>query len=200
MNKLITILSCLVCVLLISFYEKSSSTIDELENKLKRHRALTNNYLNIIESQQHNIVLLEEDREVLSNMLSKLALYLPVKNTHITSHFGYRDTSMHWGVDIRAKVGTPIKALCDGKIIGSYSNRGGYIATLVSSYGFDYVIKYMHLKEMPVNREVKAGEHIGLSGNTGNTTAPHIHLEIWVRNRPVDPNKIIEIIKQKELS
>lgn len=194
-NSLIIILCCVICSLLIYSFEKSSSTIDQLEEKIRQHKITANNYLNVIESQHNRIELLQKDREVLSSMLSKLASHLPVENTHITSHFGYRDTSMHWGVDIRAKVGTPIKALCDGEVIGSYSTRGGYTATLISSYGFDYMIKYMHLKDMPINTKVKAGDIIALSGNTGNTTGPHIHLEVWVKGRPIDPNEIIKIIK-----
>ena len=100
----------------------------------------------------------------------------------------------HNGVDIVVPVGTPVTAARDGKVIISKVNKGG----LQSGYGNYVVIEhddgsttlYAHLSERTVkfDQEVKAGDPIGLSGNTGESTGPHLHFEVN-SGRPFGPDE-----------
>ncbi|VFP86990.1 Murein DD-endopeptidase MepM [Candidatus Erwinia haradaeae] len=94
----------------------------------------------------------------------------------------------HKGVDFAVPIGTPVLAIGDGEVIVSKfsSTAGKYVAI---RHGHQYMTRYMHLKTLLVKagQKVKRGEHIALSGNTGRSTGPHVHFEIWVNNQAVNP-------------
>lgn len=109
----------------------------------------------------------------------------------------------HLGVDFAMPQGTPVLATTNGKIIKSGFNKiaGLYIALKNQNH---CVTRYMHLKKILVKTGdvVKIGKKIGLSGNTGRTTGPHLHYEIWINNHPINPMKVIlkysETLTEKE--
>ncbi|AFP85380.1 metalloendopeptidase-like membrane protein [secondary endosymbiont of Heteropsylla cubana] len=94
----------------------------------------------------------------------------------------------HLGVDFAVPVGTPILAVSDGEvIISKYDDiAGNYIAI---RHGHQYMTRYMHLHKLLVKpgQKVKLGERIALSGNTGRSTGPHLHYEVWLNQRPINP-------------
>jgi len=94
----------------------------------------------------------------------------------------------HNGLDFGVVVGTPIKATMDGKVIYAGWNDQGYGNLVIVENG-DYRTYYAHLSSIPVavGEAVSAGNTIGLSGNTGNSTGPHLHYEIRKNNVPIDP-------------
>ena len=97
---------------------------------------------------------------------------------------------MHHGLDFRAKVGTPIYATGDGVV--KTAKRKGTLGNLVEiDHGFGYVSRYAHLSSfsrgIKPGQKVKRGEVIGLSGNTGRTTGPHLHYEVLQNGKSVDP-------------
>ncbi|WP_425447716.1 M23 family metallopeptidase [Dethiothermospora halolimnae] len=102
-----------------------------------------------------------------------------------TSPYGPRWGRLHAGADIGMPVGTPLIALDNGKVIYSKLNGGG----VTKGYGYYIVVQYDnglyslygHLKELSkyrVGDRVNKGQIIAYSGNTGNTTGPHVHVEI----------------------
>ena len=95
----------------------------------------------------------------------------------------------HTGVDIACPVGTPIYAAFDGQVsfAGSASRYGGLIC-LTDKRGT--IIKYAHLSEIGVGygESVVKGQLIGKTGNTGNTTGPHLHFEVQVNGQLCDPS------------
>lgn len=113
----------------------------------------------------------------------------------IGSFFGYRTdpfykvTKMHEGIDFTAPVGTPIYATGDGVVTEAEYNRGGYGIALKISHGYGYETFYAHLSKMKARKgqKVKRGEVIGYVGNTGKSTAPHLHYEVHLRGKPVNP-------------
>ena len=115
--------------------------------------------------------------------------------TRFASGFGYRihpiykTRKMHTGVDLTAPVGTKIYATGNGKVISAGRSRGGYGKKVVIEHGYDYKTLYAHLSKVLVRRgqKVKRGDVIGLVGNTGRSTAPHLHYEVLFKNRPVNP-------------
>ena len=116
---------------------------------------------------------------------------LPVDHYRLTAGFGEYGlwSHAHTGQDFACPVGTPVHALGDGTIIfaaydGAYGNK------IAIQHAGGLVTWYAHLSayEVKVGAKVKAGQLIGLVGSTGNTTGPHLHLEIRpVKDQPVDP-------------
>jgi murein DD-endopeptidase MepM/ murein hydrolase activator NlpD len=97
----------------------------------------------------------------------------------------------HNGLDFGVVVGTPIKSTMDGKVIQAGWNNEGYGNLVIVENGA-YRTYYAHLSSIPVSvgDVVKADTTIGLSGNTGHSTGPHLHYEIRKNNVPIDPTLI----------
>lgn len=96
----------------------------------------------------------------------------------------------HNGLDIAVPVGTPIQTTMDGQVVHAGWNNQGYGNLVIVEYG-EYRTYYAHLSSIPVSvgDTVKAGTTIGLSGNTGNSTGPHLHYEIRRNKVAIDPTE-----------
>nr|MDT0252277.1 peptidoglycan DD-metalloendopeptidase family protein [Endozoicomonas sp.] len=97
----------------------------------------------------------------------------------------------HKGTDWAVSVGTPVITAADGIVVESVVNHptaGNYIEI---QHGRRYVTRYLHLSQLKVKagQQVRRGDVIGLSGNTGLSTGPHLHYEMYVDGRPVDAMK-----------
>ena len=118
--------------------------------------------------------------------LAQLVFTTPV-NGEISA--GYRPTSDHWGVDVLAPKNTPIKAARPGIVFMSeYTNANGNVIGI--QHDNDLVTFYKHNSSLlkKVGDRVKAGEAVAIIGNTGTqSSGPHLHFEMWHRQRPVDP-------------
>jgi murein DD-endopeptidase len=97
----------------------------------------------------------------------------------------------HEGTDFALPVGTPIMATGDGVVLKATSHplAGTYV---VIKHGRTLMTRYLHLSKLLVKpgQKVKMGDKIALSGNTGRSTGAHLHYEVRINNRPVDPMKI----------
>lgn len=95
----------------------------------------------------------------------------------------------HNGIDLTAPRGTDIYATADGIVIQASYTTGGYGKKIMVDHGFGYKTLYGHCSKILVEKgqEVKRGEVIGLVGNTGLSISSHLHYEVWVNNRPVNP-------------
>ena len=113
----------------------------------------------------------------------------------IGSYFGYRTdpfykvAKFHEGIDFTAPVGTPIHATGDGMVTKVERERGGYGNSIIISHGFSYETLYAHLSKINVQRGqvIKRGQMIGLVGNTGKSTAPHLHYEVHKNGTSINP-------------
>jgi murein DD-endopeptidase MepM/ murein hydrolase activator NlpD len=114
----------------------------------------------------------------------------PVEGT-ITSGFGYRWGRMHEGIDISVPEGTPIRAAADGTVILMQSEyeSGGYGNYTCIDHGGGLSTCYAHQSSFAtsVGAHVNQGDVIGLSGNTGHSTGPHLHFEVRINGAPTDP-------------
>ncbi len=104
----------------------------------------------------------------------------PVPGGRTSSGFGHRTGGMHYGLDIAAPIGAPIRAVADATVIeaGPASGFGLWVRirhtdSTVSVYG------HMNTITTRVGARVKAGQQIATVGNRGQSTGPHLHLEIW---------------------
>ncbi|HHR6221928.1 murein DD-endopeptidase MepM [Providencia alcalifaciens] len=118
-----------------------------------------------------------------------------VKQFRVSSHFNPRRVNPvtgrvapHKGVDFSMPVGTPVLAVGDGEVIvAKYSGAAGNFIAI--RHGRQYTTRYMHLRQLLVKpgQKVKRGDRIALSGNTGRSTGPHLHFEMWVNQQAVNP-------------
>lgn len=127
---------------------------------------------------------------------SKFCLSSPLQNIYITSHFGYRKdpftakSKFHNGIDFRANY-EPCYAMLDGIVdrIG-FDKRSGNFITL--RHG-NYTVSYCHLSKIIVTKGmfVKAGMPIAITGNSGRSTAPHLHLTIKYKRKAIDAKALL---------
>lgn len=114
----------------------------------------------------------------------------PVPNFYrVSSHFGPRGRRHHDGIDIPAPSGTPIIASDTGVVIYSDNGIRGYGNMIVIAHGDDIFTVYAHNRKNKVDKgdRVEKGQVIGLVGNTGRSTGPHLHYEIRVKNKVRNP-------------
>jgi len=165
--------------------ERTHRKVDELTRRI------------VVQSQSlDELAELAENKEALLNALPAIR---PVKMTdgvRFSSGFGYRlhpifkVRRMHTGVDFTARRGTPVYATADGVIVSNdlYGGRG-FGTHLTISHDFGYHTLYAHLNEAVKQRgdRVKRGDLIGYIGNTGRSTAPHLHYEVIRNGQRVNP-------------
>jgi murein DD-endopeptidase MepM/ murein hydrolase activator NlpD len=96
---------------------------------------------------------------------------------------------MHAGIDLAGPVGTPIYATADGTVLRSGWNNGGYGNLIEIDHGRGITTLYAHLSGMTVRQgeQVTRGQMIGRMGSTGRSTGSHLHYEVRIDNRPVNP-------------
>ncbi len=112
----------------------------------------------------------------------------PISGGMFSSGYGARWGTIHAGVDWACSVGTTIMASCGGTVVQAGWN-GGYGYAVVIQHSNGTMTRYAHMSKILVNvgQYVTQGEKIGLSGNTGNSTGPHVHFEIIVNGSKVNP-------------
>jgi peptidoglycan hydrolase-like protein with peptidoglycan-binding domain len=103
--------------------------------------------------------------------------------------FGPRGASFHPGIDLPAPAGTPVAAAASGRIVFAGFEPGGYGNLVEIAHGNGVVSMYAHLSAIggSVGRNVGAGTIIGRVGSSGESTGPHLHFEVRVRDAAVDP-------------
>ena len=133
-----------------------------------------------------------------SEMLASLPAIQPVANKDLkrmASGYGYRihpiykTRKMHYGMDFSAKIGTEIYATGDGVVSKVKRSKRGYGNYVKINHGFGYETLYAHMSKYIVKKgqKVKRGEVIGYVGNTGISTAPHLHYEVRKDNKKINP-------------
>lgn len=153
-----------------------------------------------IQSKSYDEVLklaLDKDK-----MLASIPAIQPIANKDLkrtASGWGYRIHPIykvrrfHYGMDFTATTGTPIYATGDGVVTevgGSAQSRVGFGLEIIIDHGYGYETRYAHLSSFKAKRgqNVKRGDVIGFVGNTGGSTAPHLHYEVLKNGKAVDPS------------
>ncbi len=166
--------------MIIDLHEK----VDKLRRKL------------YIESKsQDELVKLAENKEKLYAAIPAIQPVSNKKLMALASGFGmrthpiYKVRKMHTGIDFAASIGTPIYATADGKVTSVEVKFSGYGKKVEIDHGFGYHTRYAHMHDFAVRngQQVRRGDLIGYVGNTGTSTAPHLHYEVLINGRQVDP-------------
>ena len=106
------------------------------------------------------------------------------------SPFGPRHGQAHNGTDFPGPTGTPVKAPEDGVIKKTGSDRMNGNHVVITSGGNEHWLLHLSKISVTSGQKVSQGDVIGLSGNTGRSTGPHLHWELHVAGRPVDPTTL----------
>ncbi|MBQ9471037.1 MAG: M23 family metallopeptidase [Bacteroidales bacterium] len=127
--------------------------------------------------------------------------------SRISDFFGWRKkhpvtgvVAFHHGLDFAGKIGTPIYATGDGVVESTSYSFGGYGNQVVIDHGFGYKTRYAHLHKINVEpgQRVKRAEAIGQLGNSGRSTGPHLHYEVMVRGKHVNPLNYFNNMSEEE--
>jgi murein DD-endopeptidase MepM/ murein hydrolase activator NlpD len=106
----------------------------------------------------------------------------------ISSSFGQRWGRMHEGIDIAANTGEPIYAAMDGTVVySSWMNGYGKMIKIQHANNIETIYGHCSRLRVAVGTKVKKGQLIGDVGSTGNSTGPHLHFEVVVKGKPVNP-------------
>lgn len=117
----------------------------------------------------------------------------PTRGGYVTSNFGSRWGRNHNGIDISHNTGDPVYATFDGTVKeASYKNSYGNKILLEHEGKLETIYAHLNSFNVKVGDKVKKGDLIGRVGNTGNSTGSHLHFELRVEGKPVDPRKYIE--------
>ena len=137
--------------------------------------------------------------DALERGLSGIPQVMPADIRMISSGFGYRrdpfhgGAAMHSGLDFRGPKGSPIHAAADGKV-SFVGTKSGYGKVVEITHGNGMLTRYAHMSAWKTNvgQSVDAGDVIGLIGSTGRSTGPHLHFEVRIHDRAVNPRPFLE--------
>jgi murein DD-endopeptidase MepM/ murein hydrolase activator NlpD len=147
-----------------------------------------------VEQDSKNFAITNESLEEMIPYLESYPSVWPIKNTYVTSAFGYRRNpfggsgrEFHTGVDLKARY-QDVSATAEGEVVVS-EYLSGYGYTIVIDHGYGLTTKYAHNSKLyvSVGDHVERGDVISESGNSGRSTGPHLHYEVLLNGEPVNP-------------
>ena len=170
---------------------RESSLSNRVKQKINQLNTQTAIQLNSLKMLEETAVLTEKKHNAIPAIqpIARKDLIL------VSSFFGKRfdpfihEEADHCGLDFVAPVGTEVYATGDGTVTLLNFSRTGYGNELVINHSFGYSTRYAHLEKFFVSEGewVKRGQLIGLVGNSGRSTGPHLHYEVRYESRPVNP-------------
>ena len=130
--------------------------------------------------------------------MTALPLRWPVRGP-VRSEFGMRQSPLsgepedHKGIDIGSPPGTPVQSPAAGTVVAA-SSGGGYGRHVTVDHGYRVKSRYGHLEKLDVKvgQHVEKGDVIGLVGSTGRSTGPHLHYEVLVEGKQVNPRRFLD--------
>jgi murein DD-endopeptidase MepM/ murein hydrolase activator NlpD len=137
--------------------------------------------------------------EQLQDAMQAIPAYIPVRNYTLTSNFGFRydpfhgGSATHAGLDMAGATGEPVMAAAGGTVVRA-GWFGAYGNAIDVDHGKGIITRYGHLSRIYVKQgeKVAIGEKIGAIGSTGRSTGPHLHYEVRIDGRAVDPRRFLE--------
>ena len=124
--------------------------------------------------------------------------YMPCESRVVTSNYGARWGRMHKGIDIKVYIGDTIRAAFSGKVRIVRYEAGGYGKYVVIRHnnGLETVYGHMSAWLVDENQTVRAGQPIGLGGNTGRSTGSHLHFETRLCGMAINPTTFFDFVNQ----
>ena len=178
---------------LTKFQQSGELLVNTLEKADKLERQLV--------IQSLSLDTIQKMAERMNEMHSSLPAIKPVREDKLNSNvrslsgFGMRIhpilkvRKMHTGLDFGAPRGTAVQVTGDGKVVEVTRDNSGYGLHIIVDHGFGYKTLYGHMEkaDVKVGQKVTRGQHIGTIGNSGRSTAPHLHYEVIYKGQKVNP-------------
>jgi murein DD-endopeptidase MepM/ murein hydrolase activator NlpD len=153
-----------------------------------------------IDEQYSKNLLSRSDKYI--KTIRKMPLGYPMRG-RLTSGFGRRSDpfnnrpAFHAGIDLKGKIGQKIKATADGIVTISSYEKSGFGNYVIVRHGNGYETVFGHMQKRLVKKgeRIQRGQVVGLMGNTGRSTGPHLHYEVRYKGKPINPQKYLSVAK-----
>ncbi len=167
--------------------ERAGEVRVDLDALIRRANLLASSFREAADS-----MALHADRLAATPSIMPTAGWLSSAFSRMRSHPILHYARAHEGIDVSAPMGAPIEAPANGTVVQT-GWEAGYGNTVVIDHGFGIVTKFAHCSRILVQKgqKVTRGDRIALVGNTGLSTGPHLHYEVHVNGKAVDPRRYI---------
>ncbi len=167
--------------------ESSLSKLDKIQRKINLQKRSLDTIYNLAIIREKKLTSIPSIKPIQEDKLKRSIKYLSGYGFRI--HPVHKVKKFHKGIDFTCKVGTPIQATGNGKVIKVIKKKRGYGHHVVIDHDFGYETLYAHMSkiDVKVGDDVAKGQKIGEVGNTGTSTAPHLHYEVHVKGKAVNP-------------
>ena len=173
-----------------------------LLNLHKKYNILSNNdYQYVKRISKADLLKIDSRKELmkLDNIIKHIPVMLPEHATTISSHYGTRHhpikgkAKFHCGIDLYSKISAPVFAAADGMVVFAGNSHNGYGNIVDVNHGNGIQTRYAHLKKTSVRKgqKIVRGQMIGFQGSTGSTTGEHLHYEIHIKGKHINPYDFI---------
>jgi murein DD-endopeptidase MepM/ murein hydrolase activator NlpD len=161
--------------------------VDNLSRKLDVQKKSLDTILHLAKTRERRLASTPSIKPVREDKLNRSIQLLSGFGVRV--HPVHRIRKMHTGLDFACPKGTYIQATGDGVVTKIEKSGHGYGNSILVDHGYGYTSLYAHLQkiEAKLGQRVKKGQRIGLVGDTGTSTAPHLHYEVRINGKPVNP-------------
>lgn len=174
-------------------YDDNSDGLNYVE--IEKDRISLANLVNTSPNKEAQTILSDLKSNIIKHEINNYSFTGFVKPVFgiVNSRFGRRNRGNHCGIDLHLRTGDTVYASKKGLVRYSQYHKGGYGNLIVITHENDVETYYAHLSKFLVSPKsfVESGQAIGLGGNTGRSTGPHLHFEVRVGGIPVNPENFI---------
>ncbi len=169
------------------FLTEAKAKVNKLNYKLELQRSSLDTIYALAKQREEKLASIPSIKPVQEDKLKRKMRHMSGYGIRI--HPVHKVNKFHRGIDFTAPHGTAIQATGKGVVIRVQKRRTGYGNNIIIDHGFGYTTLYAHMAEVHVKKgdKVTKGQMIGTIGNTGTSTAPHLHYEVRINDRPVNP-------------
>ncbi len=169
------------------FLSEAKEKVNKLKYKLELQKSSLDTIYNLAKQREEKLLSIPSIKPVQEDKLKRKLRHMSGYGIRI--HPVHKVNKFHKGIDFTAPKGTAIQATGNGVVKRVQKKKHGYGKNIIIDHGFGYTTLYAHMAEINVKKgqKVTKGQQIGTIGNTGTSTAPHLHYEVRINNRPVNP-------------
>jgi len=169
------------------FINSTKDRVEKLQYQLELHQNSLDTIFTLAKQREEKLLSIPSIKPIEEKKLKRNIRALSGYGIRI--HPVHKVKKFHKGIDFTAPRGTGIQATGNGKVSKVEKRKSGYGRNVTIDHGFGYTTLYAHMDEVIVKKGdiVTKGQKIGTVGSTGTSTAPHLHYEVRINNKPVNP-------------
>ena len=169
------------------YISETQKKVDNLKYKLELQRSSLDTIFELAKQREEKLLSIPSIKPVRQDKLKRKMEYMSGYGIRI--HPVHKIKKFHKGIDFTAPRGTAIQATGNGVVKRVENKKRGYGKNVIIDHGFGYTTLYAHMQDIIVKKGeiVTKGQKIGTIGSTGTSTAPHLHYEVRINNKPVNP-------------